>query len=503
MKTYLGVFFCSALLVELATPLAARIARRLGMLDDPGPRKVHSAAVPRIGGVAIVMGTLLAVAVVMLLDNRIARQFEQVRPQVLVMLGAGTFLFLVGLWDDLHPLSGRAKLLSILAACLAVCATGARIEEVRLMPGLTVVLGWTSWPVTVLWIMAITIAVNFIDGLDGLAAGISMVVCFVIALLAGLSGQAVMVTLMLALAGALTGFLYFNFNPARIFMGDCGSMFLGFVIAASGVVCQAKTCALVGLALPCLAMGIPLFDAACAILRRRLLQRRSPFAADGEHIHHRLLGMGVGHRTAVVMIYVGTLAVTAVGAVMLTTDGPGEIVAIVCAAAMIVGMFRVAGGLRVRAIVERFRANSARLQNVWQEQRSFEDVQVRMRGASSADEWWQSLCAMSERMGFHRLDLVCADQALARPGRTWRRKGPEPAPWNLATVSMPVADAPGQGPARVEVAVGTDEELESVGRRISLLARLLDENGGALRVRREPNAGVAERAIPQAPPRAA
>jgi len=260
MKTYFFTFFCSMLLTVLITPIIIYAARVLRIYDSSDARKIHVGNIARIGGIGIFLSTTAIIIAVSFLDNLIGEKFRAIYPQVITLLCAGAFIFFAGLVDDLRGLRARYKLLSQLIAATAICIAGVRINSVNFANIFTVEFGLFSFPVTIFWILSITNAINLIDGLDGLAAGISAIACGVIAAFAFFSGQPLMVVFMLALLGSLCGFLFFNFNPARIFMGDCGSMFLGFVLASTGAMCTMKSGTIVGLALPSLALGIPIFD---------------------------------------------------------------------------------------------------------------------------------------------------------------------------------------------------------------------------------------------------
>ncbi|MCX5638643.1 MAG: MraY family glycosyltransferase, partial [Planctomycetota bacterium] len=298
MKTYLFTYLCSTLLALVITPIAICIAHAFGIYDKPDVRKVHVSAVPRIGGVAIFLSATILTITALFLDNSIGEAFRRVQTQVATLLAAGTFIFLVGLIDDLRGMRVRYKLLAQVCAAVAVCIAGIRIDLLNIANLFTLHFGWLSYVITIFWIVSITNAVNLIDGLDGLAAGISAVVCIVIAIFAFEIGRPLMVVLMLALLGSLCGFLFFNFNPARIFMGDCGSMFLGFVLASSSVLCATKSRTIIALALPTLALGLPIFDTIFTMLRR-YLNRWGIMSPDRGHLHHILLDMGLRHHHVV------------------------------------------------------------------------------------------------------------------------------------------------------------------------------------------------------------
>ncbi|MCK5271336.1 MAG: undecaprenyl/decaprenyl-phosphate alpha-N-acetylglucosaminyl 1-phosphate transferase, partial [Sedimentisphaerales bacterium] len=282
MKTYLFIYSGSLLLAMIFTPIVIFVAGALNIYDDIHARKIHASAVPRLGGVAIFLSMMLVTVPTLLLDNPIGESFRQIGIQPIVLLMAGGFMFAIGFIDDLCGVRARYKLIAQLIAAVAMCIIGVRIDSVSVEGLFSIQLGWLAWPITILWIAGVTNAVNFIDGLDGLAGGIAAIVCGVIAAFSIYTGQTVMAVLMLALLGSLTGFLLFNFNPAKVFMGDCGSLFLGFIIGSASVMCASKSATIVGLALPFLALGVPLFDMVFSMLRR-ILERRSMFSPDRGH----------------------------------------------------------------------------------------------------------------------------------------------------------------------------------------------------------------------------
>ena len=404
MKTFACTFLASAFAALVLTPLVARLGRAMKLVDHPGLRKVHSTAVPRIGGVAILLSMLIPTILVMALDNTVGSAFREIQTKVIVILGAATFVLLMGLVDDVRGLRARTKLLLQVMAAAAVCAAGVRIEAFAVGDLFTLSFGWLAWPITILWIVSITNAVNLIDGLDGLAAGISAVACGVIAVFAVSSGQTVMAVLMLALLGSLMGFLYFNFNPAKIFMGDCGSQFLGFVIGAASVMCASKSAALVGLALPALALGVPIFDTLFSMVRR-ILHRHSVFSPDRGHFHHRLLKMGLRQRHVVLIIYGVTALVAGLGMFMMATRDESTVVVFVSVAVLLLLLFRVVGSVRLRESLAALRENMALAREARGQRQTFDAAVLRTGEARSFDEWWKALCAAAGQLEFASVSL--------------------------------------------------------------------------------------------------
>ena len=282
------------------------------------------------------------------------------------------------MFDDIRSMSAKLKLAAQVAAALVVCSFGIRINLIPQLDFLN--LGWLSWPITIFWIVGITNAVNLIDGLDGLSAGISAATCAVVAAFALFTDQVAMGILMLALLGSLVGFLVFNFNPAKIFMGDSGSMFLGFFLAVSSVVCATKVAALMGLILPALALGLPIFDMLLSVFRR-ILDRRSVFSADRGHVHHRLLEKGIKHHHVVIIMYLVTLLAAGAGLLMMFSRGHDEVIIFLVALLVLISLFRVAGVLKFRQAWLQVQENIARNREVKRDRKYFETMQNRFRAA--------------------------------------------------------------------------------------------------------------------------
>lgn len=295
-------------------PAIIRWAPHLGAVDRPGGRRVHRGSVPRLGGVAIVLGLGTGVATALITAQRVqtlsqAEQYSWYGPALGMVV-----VFIGGVLDDVFQYSARTKLAIQVVACSLAVIGGTTIDAVSL-PGLgTVGLGVLGPIAAFAWILAVTNAINLIDGLDGLAGGLAFIVAVTIAAIAALNGQFAMVVCSFALAGALLGFLVFNFNPASVFMGDGGSQFLGFFIAVIALRGSQKGPTVIAITVPLLLLGLPLLDMATTIARRAgretatsgwsvgaLIRRVS--RADREHLHHNLLDQGLSPRRAVIALY--------------------------------------------------------------------------------------------------------------------------------------------------------------------------------------------------------
>jgi len=302
---------CSAIL----TPLVRHLSYRLGLYDPPNERKIHDQAIPRTGGVAMTLAFLVPIVGIALTTADVGRQvYENINFVVGIVVG-GVAIMLVGLADDLKGLGAKKKLLLQIVVASFAFAMGFRIESVSLPFGGGLEMGFFSYFVTMLWIVGIVNALNLIDGLDGLAAGIGfLVLLFNFAL--GFANDSIFVCLIAAsLAGAIVGFLFYNFNPASIFMGDAGSMFIGYILALGAINSGQKSSTTVALITPIVAMGVPIMDTLFSMVRR-FLERRPIFSPDRGHIHHRLLAMGLNHRRVVLLLYLFSIVLVLIAALV-------------------------------------------------------------------------------------------------------------------------------------------------------------------------------------------
>ena len=477
MKTYLCVYLGSAFLALVITPVVIWLAHQLKIIAVLGPRHIHTKSISHIGGVAIYLSMMPLSISVLFLSNIIGDTFRDILPELTVLVSAAGFTFFVGLIDDLktHGLHARTKFLAQLAAALAVCSFGIRIESVTIADWLTIDFGWFSWPLTIFWIVGITNAVNFSDGLDGLAAGISAIACGVIAIFAIQGGNVVMAVLMLALLGSLTGFLYFNFSPAKIFMGDCGSIFLGFTIASASVMCATKSATLVGLALPLLALGVPIFDTLFSMLRR-FIERRSMFAADRGHFHHKLIDLGLNQRYVVVTIYIVTLMATGLGMFMMVTRNSDSLVVFFCILFLLLLVFQLVGSIRLKETIEGIQQKYAISRQEGEETKSFEGVQLYFRNARTYDQWWSAVCKAAQRMDFAWVSLKTKDKDGTVRTEVWRTTKAQPDISNVVTMTIPLRNHDKAGPIEFEIAVTVNGSYESAGHRATLFGRLIDEH---------------------------
>ncbi len=305
MIEYFISFVLAFILAFSATPIAKKIAFKIGAVDVPKDnRRMHKKPIARLGGLAIVaaflVSTLFTIASpfsgtgIMGID----KQFGGMLAGILIILA-------VGIVDDVKQLGAKIKFLFQILAAVIVVWSGTSITFVTnplAANGMSNLNPIISYIVTVLWIVGITNAINLIDGLDGLAAGVSSIASLSLFIVSVLRGEIETAMLTAALAGSALGFLPYNFNPAKIFMGDTGATFLGFTLGVVSIQGTLKQYTAIAIAIPLLVLGLPLFDTIFAILRR-LLQGKSPMQADRGHLHHRLIDMGLSHKQSVVVMY--------------------------------------------------------------------------------------------------------------------------------------------------------------------------------------------------------
>ena len=458
------------------TPLVIRVARSGNVLDLPGLRKVHRRAIPRLGGVAISL-SVASVAIPIALGAQVLG-IDRLPggERILALLCCAMAVFTVGLVDDVRQVPARTKMLCQVLAAVAACEWGIRIESIDLGDWFSLELGWWSWPVTVLWIVGITNAVNLIDGLDGLAAGISAVACGVIAIFCMHSGQWGMAALMLAALGSLCGFLLFNFHPARIFLGDSGTYFLGFLLGGASVVSSAKASTIVGLALPALALGLPIFDTLFSMMRR-WLNRRSVFAPDSSHIHHRLLKMGLRHRHVVLVLYGVTLMSASTALIMILASGTEALVVFIAELVLLVLVFKSVGVVALRQGLSMAKRNLHIARAARQDTRNFENAQLRLNDVFSFEDWWQGVCGAAGDLGLQRVWLHSTDRTGRRRVLVWSTPNYVSNSGHSVKIAVPVRDRRAGSTLRGEVEIPVNGSLEAAGRKAWLFSRLMDEQG--------------------------
>ena len=342
MKTLIVTFLLSALVSIVVTPLVRRLAPKIGSVDLPSGRRVNKKIVPRMGGIAILVGFFAPLIALMLYNNRVSVAFQSDISRVVALMGGSLAIAAIGALDDIKGTRALFKLSIQSLVAIGAFLGGFQIKTITLpfVGGLE--MGIFALPITVFWIVGIINAVNLIDGLDGLAAGVSFFVCVVNFTIALISNNILLALFAVALGGALIGFLVFNFNPATIFMGDTGSMLVGYILATTSLI-GTKGGTAVALLIPFLAMGVPIFDTLLAIVRRSL-SRQPIFSPDKGHIHHKLLDMGLTHKKTVLLLYGLSLLFTSAAIAIYVGRTRWQVgVALLVAAVLVFIMMRAVG----------------------------------------------------------------------------------------------------------------------------------------------------------------
>jgi UDP-GlcNAc:undecaprenyl-phosphate GlcNAc-1-phosphate transferase len=301
-----GSLMLAFFVVLLGTPFVKRLAYRVNALDEPEARKVHTQEMPRLGGLAICMGFWATV----ILTQEMTRELYG-------LLAGGLLITLVGLFDDIKGVTPKTKLFVQLIAAILVMVAGVKVDFITHPLNEVIYLQYLAYPVTLLWIIGITNAVNLIDGLDGLAAGVSAIAAITLGVVAYLETSQEAAVLAFLLAASILGFLRYNFHPAKIFMGDTGSLFLGFNLSVIAIITMTKSTTVFSVILPVIILGIPIADTLFAIIRR-YVGGKPIFAADKDHLHHRLLNMGLSHKGTVLSIY-GLSIVLGISAIIMAS----------------------------------------------------------------------------------------------------------------------------------------------------------------------------------------
>jgi len=438
MKTYLALFLSSACISLCLTPLILRFSERYGIGQDlTGERKIHNRTIPRLGGIAIYISIIATLSLLLFYDNQVTQVFSIHLDDIHVLFIPATLLFALGLVDDLRGLNPWFKFGVQLAAALLCFWLGLRIELVtNPFSGGHFTLGWLALPVTVVWLVGVTNAFNMVDGMDGLAGGLACLISISVGLMALFHGRVLVAIFTVTIVGATLGFLRFNFHPARIFMGDGGSYFLGFLLAALAVRTGEKSSFIVSIAIPLLILGVPILETGVTILRR-LLAGAPLFQADGGHIHHMLLRGGVSQRVIVLLMYLVT-AVFGLTAFVLVVNRAMGIAVVSLVVSVVLALiftrlgyheFREFGDLVERALFFQRRILSNQI--------FIRAAASKLTEAKSPDKLFGQLAELFDRLGFCRARL---DLAVAAENPHWRMFN-----WDWSPGNGGVEDLPGNG----------------------------------------------------------
>jgi UDP-GlcNAc:undecaprenyl-phosphate/decaprenyl-phosphate GlcNAc-1-phosphate transferase len=390
----------SVLMALVLTPIVRDGVGRFGFLDHPdGVRKKHAIAVPRVGGIAIALAYVGTFGIAFLLPFQYTIVLRSYLPTILQLAMVASVVFLTGVLDDQVGLSAWQKLLGIGGAGVLAYFAGIRVDVhlLHFLPAWP----WLGFVVTVVWLVGCTNAFNLIDGMDGLASGVGLVATLAMLIAALTQGNMPLALATMPLAGCLLGFLRYNFNPASVFLGDSGSLLIGFLLGCYGAMWSVKSVTLIALTVPLLALSIPLMDVALSVARR-YLRNKPIFAPDRGHIHHRLVDQGLSPKTAVLTIY-GVCSVVAVLSLLMTlhTRFSGLVVIAFCAVAWF--------GIRHLEYAEFATAGRMFLQGRFREiidsETKLLDFEKALALAPNAQECWKELVIWSRELGFQGIQM--------------------------------------------------------------------------------------------------
>jgi len=405
MTTILTIFLFSLIVALLLTPFAGLLGRWGEAIDKPdGIRKHHQKPTPRTGGIALFATFVLTIFAAGFIKTDVT-QMLQLLPQKWVLVAAGMLVFGVGLWDDYQRLNHRIKFLVQILAASMVYASGYGISKIS-------GLDWTLWPVisyglTVFWILLFINAVNLLDGLDGLSAGVCFFCCLVMTILSITRKDLAAACFFACLCGTILGFLRYNSNPARIFMGDGGSYFLGFTIAVISLVSSAKSQTGTAMLIPILAMGVPMFDTILSPIRR-FFMGRSPFKPDRGHIHHKLVGQfSFSTQRVVLIIYAITAGLCMLALILVNMKDEFAVL-----------VFALLGGTAFMFIQKLGYLDHIDLERIatWgrdinyvsglsKDRRSFLNLQMNVAGSNDDKEFWANVCEVLDWLHFDHAEL--------------------------------------------------------------------------------------------------
>ncbi len=396
-KTYAGCLLLGTLTSLILTPVIIRLAARLNAVDLPAHRKAHGRPVPLLGGLAIFVGMWVPLIALLVLDNAVTQQFWNRSAHIMTVLLGGVAMLILGAVDDLFGLRARHKLLIQTLVAAAVWLAGVRFSTLGLPFLGQVDTGILGPIISLLWIIGITNAFNLIDGIDGLATGVALFVSLTNGLIAVWNNSPVLAVLMFSIAGACLGFLRYNFNPARVFLGDTGSLFLGMTLGMSSVVTSSKSQVASSFLIALVVLGYPALDTLLA-MTQRILRGKSPFIGDASHIHHLLVQKGLGHGQSALLLYAVCLlfCLTALAIAL----GKGTIVA--------VGLIVVGGltayGLWMLGYFRMFtRPSLPKDRRVYRAHHHFvEMIKAKMYLTTSTAELFAMLSEVPRELGFQR-----------------------------------------------------------------------------------------------------
>jgi len=382
MRTAVVAFLLSMLCAAILTPIVRHFAHRYGVLDQAlSARKIHGRPVPRLGGIAIILAFYAPLIGLLLFQSGVGFIFLADKNLAIGIFIGGILIGALGVFDDLRGADHKKKFAVQFVVAILMYFLGFRVTEIANPFGGSLELGWLALPFTLIWIVGVINAMNLIDGLDGLAGGVALVAVLTTFLVSVHNHQHLMMLFAAALGGAVFGFLFYNFNPASIFMGDTGSMFLGFVLATSSLKTGQKSSTAVAVVIPLITLGLPILDTVLA-MGRRAIRGRPIFQADKEHIHHRLLSLGLSQRRTVLILYSFCALLSGVALALTYTETPWVAIVLLSLLSMILYALLRTLGFRFENTSEQRRRNRAM-------QQTLKRLSRELRAANDLGEVWK------------------------------------------------------------------------------------------------------------------
>ena len=498
MSELLPLLFGAGLLCSLVfTRLALGLGGRIGLVDQPdGRRKIHARVVPLVGGIAVFVSTVLVLGLAFTVSEPLAEAAQSVFHELVGLLLGATAICAVGIIDDYRHLRGRYKLVGQIIAVAIVMATGVRVEIVAVF-GWDLELGWLMIPFTMFWLLGAINSLNLLDGMDGLLGTVGTIVCLAFAVMAAMCGHFINACVAAALAGSLVGFLRYNYPPARVFLGDAGSMLVGLVIGVLAIRCSLKGPATVALAAPAALLILPILDTAAAVVRRKLTGR-SIFSTDRGHLHHCLLRGGLS-RPRILLLVSGLCLLTVFGALG-SIAYRNESLAIL--SAVVVVFTLVASGLfgtaEVVLLLKSLRDYAGSMIGTAGTGRQ---IEVRLQGSAKWCGLWKDLTSSADRLKLRSISLDVNSPAHhegyhARWCRPSVKFGEEPNCWSAVILLSAWGQTIGQ------VAVTGHPDTVPVWRKLAELTHLTDGIEAVLlgKESRELSVGAVVEPLPSAEP---
>lgn len=397
-----AIVLTSFLLCLFTVPFAIRLAIHLGAIDDPSrARKIHTRVVPRMGGLAIAFGFYIALALTVFFVRK-TTGLDLARLAGLTV--GGLLILCLGIYDDIFGADALRKFSVQFLAAGMLLLLGFSFDRIAIPWGGELEIGRWGHLIAVLWVVGITNAINLIDGLDGLASGVALIVVCALATVSAMNGEVMVMHVTLALAGALLGFLIYNYHPAKIFMGDTGSLFVGFIVATTGLMTNTKSSTTVVSLIPVIGLGFPIIDTLLAALRR-ISQARSPFSSDREHIHHRLLKMGFTHQTSVLLLWGFSVLACAIAIAISFTRGDTSAWILSGFAVFILIVIHRLGYLRPDQILRDVEEGRVRSQEYKKKKNIIESVMRVLPGQNSYNAVFEILEPIHALHGYQKAEL--------------------------------------------------------------------------------------------------